>query len=229
MSEEIDGLIGQNGSDAPDAYAAQAMVTHSAELAPAERCPRASDVPGQGRSETAADAEPDEEDGQDHREGISGGAEQQRQHARPHHLRAQRGHARQCNRDIHQPCAGGCHDGAAGHVAVLGHHRVRRTGGNQQCQQGDDDVEHHRHQRRGRHVDRRAAGRSRRACCRARRRPGCRRRRNRARRHHAASSQPSVQWRARSRPSGTSAAAGRCWPPRPAASGWPDLQPAIIV
>ena len=56
------------------------------QLAPAERALRRDDVARQRRADGAADAEADEEHREDQREGVDGGAEVQRQQARPDHL-----------------------------------------------------------------------------------------------------------------------------------------------
>ena len=119
---EIDGLIGQYGSDCVSMYAAQAMAPHEQHLTPAERQRGRVDAARQRRAEAAADAEADEEDRQDQRERVDGRAEEQRQHARPDHFAASAREARQRDGDVDEPsCLGRAVDppAVARRVAVL--------------------------------------------------------------------------------------------------------------
>src|SRR6185369_9564520 len=93
----------------------------------------------QYRSDAAADAEADEKRRHDQREGVGGGAEQQRQNARPDDFRGQRGTARQRNRDVdHTGAVRTSHGGGGGGGRPIG-----RRSGDHDSQQRDQHIDAH--------------------------------------------------------------------------------------
>ena len=115
-----------------------------AQLTPSQRDTGGAGVPSQCGAHCASDPKPHEKDRQNQRERVSGGAEEQRQHASPQDLRAKRRQTGQRDRTVHEPHPRRCSRHGALRPGLIRNDGVRSPRRNADSQQRHDDVQSHR-------------------------------------------------------------------------------------